>query len=326
MRSLLVVIFAVLMLAPLPASAEWLQTEEAIMGTAIEVQVWADDREQGKAAMSAVIDEMHRIDGLMSTWKDNSEISRVNREAAAAPALASEELRMLIRKAEQISERTRGAFDITYASVGFLYDYRERVKPNDTEIAAAIRSVNYQFVSVNDEAGTVSFARDGVRIDLGGIAKGYAVERGVDILRQHGIQHGLVSAGGDTRVLGDRRGRPWRVGIRDPREDGAMVAMLPVVNEAISTSGDYERYFEAEGVRFHHIINPGTGKSAGEVRSATVVGPDGTFTDALSTSVFVLGVQEGLAVIDALEGFEAVVVDAEGGLFFSHGFSQLNTK
>ena len=307
-------------------SAEWLQTEKAIMGTAIQVQLWSDDKTRGEAGLAAVIEEMHRIDRLMSTYKPESEISRVNREAAGGPVKASNELRMLIHMAEGISLRTNGAFDITYASVGFLYDYRERVHPKDTEIEAALRSVNYRFVTVNDEQGTVSFDRGGVRIDLGGIAKGYAVERGISILRDMGFAHALVSAGGDTRVLGDRLGRPWRVGIRDPRHDGRLVATLPLNDEAISTSGDYERFFEEDGVRYHHIINPGTGQSPGDIHSATVVGPDGVLTDALSTSVFVLGVTQGLAVIDALEGYEAVVVDARGRLFFSRGFSLLDNS
>lgn len=312
-----------LLFAPAGASAEWFQTEKAIMGTAIEVQAWTTDEAVGEAAIAAVIEEMHRIDRLMSTYKPESEISRVNAEAAQHPVEASAELRMLIRKAGTISMRTHGAFDITYASVGFLYDFRARVHPDAETIGSALPSVDYRFVSVDDEAGTVSFAREGVRIDLGGIAKGYAVERGIAILRELGVQHALVSAGGDTRVLGDRLGRPWRVGIRDPRQDGKMVALLPLNDEAISTSGDYERFFEADGVRYHHIINPGTGRSASSLRSATVVGPDATLTDALSTSVFVLGVDQGLAVINNLEGFEAVLVDTDGRLHFSHGFSRL---
>lgn len=303
--------------------AEWFETEKAIMGTAIGVQAWHDDKQVGEKAVAAVIEEMHRIDRLMSTYKPASEISRVNDTAALGPAAASDELRMLIRKAEYISELTGGAFDITYASVGFLYDFRQRVRPDAAAISDALPSVNFRFVMVDDLAGTVSFAREGVRIDLGGIAKGYAVERGIAILREHGVLHGLVSAGGDTRVLGDRLGRPWRVGIRDPRQDGKMVALLPLKDEAISTSGDYERFFEAEGVRYHHIINPGTGKSAALLRSATVVGPDATLTDALSTSVFVLGVEEGLGVINGLDNFEAVLVDNDGRLHFSHGFSRL---
>ncbi len=294
------------------------------MGTAIEVQLWAEDAARGEAAVEAVIEELHRIDNLMSTWKPESEISRINSGAAKVPVPAGEELRSLIKQAQTISEHTRGAFDITYASVGFLYDYRERVRPDDTAVAGALESVDYRLVTVDDDAGTVSYAREGVRIDLGGIAKGYAVERGIVILRKRGVEHALVSAGGDTRVLGSRLGRPWRVGIRDPRRDGEMVALLPLTDEAISTSGDYERYFEAEGERYHHIINPGTGQSASSVRSATVVGPDGTLTDALSTSVFVLGVADGLAVINGLDGFEAVVVDSDGLLHFSRGFRQLN--
>ncbi len=168
------------------ASAEWLRADKAIMGTAIEVQLWAEDAARGEAAVEAVIEELHRIDNLMSTWKPESEISRINSGAAKVPVPAGEELRSLIKQAQTISEHTRGAFDITYASVGFLYDYRERVRPDDTAVAGALESVGYRFVTVDDDEGTVSYAREGVRIDLGGIAKGYAVERGIVILRNRG--------------------------------------------------------------------------------------------------------------------------------------------
>jgi len=158
-----------------------------------------------------------------------------------------------------------------------------------------------------------------VRINLGGIAKGYVVERGVDILRKHGIRHGIVTAGGDTRLLGDRRGRPWMVGVRDPREEGEVAISIPLVDEAISTSGDYERFFDENGIRYHHIIKPSTGKPATGVHSATVIGPDAVITDALSTSVFVMGVDKGLTLIGTLPDYESIVIDAEGRMYYSDG-------
>ena len=131
------------------------------------------------------------------------------------------------------------------------------------------------------ERNTIRFLRDGLRIDLGGIAKGYAVDRSIDQLRKLGIEHAMVNAGGDTRLIGDRRGKPWIVGVRDPRNEGKMVTRLPLENEAISTSGDYERYFEEDGVRYHHILVPGTGDVARAVRSATIIGPDATLGEKL---------------------------------------------
>ncbi|MBT8136096.1 MAG: FAD:protein FMN transferase, partial [Gammaproteobacteria bacterium] len=262
-----------------------------------------------------------RIDALMSTWRDDTEMARVNARAASEPVEVSIELFDLIERALSFGTVTRGAFDVTYASAGFLFDYRERVKPHRQELNAALQVVDYRLVRLNRDDCTVKFLRDGMRIDLGGIAKGHAVERAVALLRERGIEHALVSAGGDTRVLGDRRGRPWSVGIRHPRgERRDVLASLPLVDEAISTSGDYERYFEEDGARYHHIINPRTGQSPADVRSVSVIGPDGVWTDALSTGVFVLGVAEGLELIESLDGYEAVIVDAGQQLHVSTGF------
>jgi FAD:protein FMN transferase len=147
------------------------------------------------------------------------------------------------------------------------------------------------------------------------------VDRSIALLRALGIEHAMVNAGGDTRLIGDRRGKPWIVGIRDPRNDGKVVTRLPLENEAISTSGDYERYFEEDGVRYHHILVPGTGQVARAVRSATVIGPDATLTDGLSTTVFVLGVERGMELVSRLPGVEAVIVDGEGRVFHSAGLA-----
>jgi thiamine biosynthesis lipoprotein len=204
-----------------------------------------------------------------------------------------------------------------------MYDFRQKVKPDEQTLLRALPAVDYHHVLVNDGNRTVRFRHPKVRIDLGGIAKGYAAERSVEILRRRGIEHALVSAGGDTRILGDRRGRSWNVGVRDPRQEGRVIAMLPLVDEAISTSGDYERYFEEDGIRYHHIIKPTTGKPADSVRSVTVIGPDATSTDALSTSLFVLGIRKGLTLVESLQEYEAVFVDHYGDLFYSDGFARL---
>lgn len=302
-----------------PAPAEWIRSEVPIMGTRIYVELWHEDEGCGENAAAAVIEEMRRIDRLMSSYKPESQVSRINRDAAISPVTAGPELIELILDALELSELTQGAFDITYASVGYLYDYRQRTRPDAAEIRDTLPAVDYRHVVVDPKLRTVSFKASGVRIDLGGIAKGYAVERGVEILRKRGVDHAIVTAGGDSRILGDRRGRPWVVGIRDPRNRGKISARIPLVDEAISTSGDYERYFEEDGIRYHHILNPSTGKSARSVRSVTIVGPEATRTDGLSTSVFVLGVEAGMALVDRLPEAEAVIVDKEGKLYYSSG-------
>ena len=304
---------------PLQSSAEWFTDARPMMGTEVSVYFWHDDPDAGRLALDAVFAEVERINRLMSTYIEDSPISDINRRAASEPVVAGEELFHLVQRSLDVSVLTRGAFDITYESVGQHYDFRRRMRPDDATIAAGRELIDFRYVKLDPAAGTVSFMREGVRINLGGIAKGYAVERGVDVLRLRGATHGIVTAGGDSRLLGDRRGRPWMIGIRDPREDGKVAISLPLADEAISTSGDYERFFDEDGVRYHHIIEPSTGEPAGKVHSATVFGPDAVITDALSTSVFVLGVDEGLRLIAALPDYESVVIDSAGQIYYSDG-------
>ncbi|MGI9234415.1 MAG: FAD:protein FMN transferase [Woeseiaceae bacterium] len=309
----------VLLLAPPASVAEWVGDARPLMGTEVSVYLWSDDPELGKQALEEVFSEAARIDQLMSTYKDDSEISKINRQAAVEPVVTGEELFQLVQRSLDISVLTLGAFDITYDSVGQHYDFRSRKRPDPDTVAAARENIDYRFVELDLVAHTVSFLREGVRINLGGIAKGYVVERGIDILRRYGLKHAIVTAGGDSRLLGDRRDRPWMVGIRDPRVDGKVAISVPLVDEAISTSGDYERYFEEDGVRYHHIITPETGTPASGVHSATVFGPDAVITDALSTSVFVMGVEQGLMLIATLPDYESIVIDSEGRVYYSDG-------
>ena len=311
-----------LLLVSCMADAEWLGDARPMMGTEVSVTLWSDDPEMGLAALEAVFQEVDRIDRLMSTYKDDSEISKINRTAAESAVVVSHELYQLIARSLEISILTQGAFDITYDSVGQHYDFRERQRPDDETVVSELENVDYRYIELDDQSASIRFLQDGVRINLGGIAKGYVVERGIDILRANGIENAIVTAGGDSRLMGDRRGRPWMVGIRDPRKDGEVAISVPLQDEAISTSGDYERFFDEDGIRYHHIIQPGTGMPVSGVHSATVFGPDAITTDALSTSVFVMGVDLGLRMIAVLPDYESIVIDAEGQVFFSDGLEQ----
>ena len=313
----------ILFLLPLNVHADWHRQQAAIMGTAINVELWHADTEHARSLTQSVLDEMHRIDNLMSTYKPDSELSLINANAAEGPVTVSTELLSLIIRALDYSVITAGAFDITYASAGQYYDYRNGVKPSDRQLQQALPAINYRHVKIDPQTSTIEFMRQGVRIDLGGIAKGYAVDRGMEILRSAGVENAIVSAGGDSRVIGKRRDRPWNVGIRHPRNRDSIVSMIPLENSAISTSGDYERYFEEDGVRYHHILNPGTGKSSHEVHSSSIIGAVATDTDALSTSVFVLGVTEGLQLINSLPDTEAVIIDSRGHMHYSAGLAQV---
>ena len=302
-----------------PSRAEWVGDAEAHMGTEVSVYLWHDDAEQARRAVEAIFAEMARIDQHMSTYKEESRMSEINRDAAMRPVVAGDELFGLVERALDISVLTRGAFDITYDSVGRHYDFREGRRPDADTISEELPLIDYRFVELDRDEGTIRFAREGVRINLGGIAKGYAVERGVAIARQHGVRYARVTAGGDTRLLGDRRGVPWMVGVQNPRNADDVAVTIPLQDEAISTSGDYERYFDEDGERYHHIIVPSTGTPAGEVHSVTIIGPDAVITDALSTSVFVMGVDQGLKLIAALPDYEGIVIDAAGEMFYSSG-------
>ena len=313
------ILFCLLAFAALPAPAEWYSREEAIMGTAVRVELWHEDAADARTAMGAVMDEMHRIDELMSPYKPDSELSRINREAAQKPVPISQEMFDLIARSIEFSKLSGGAFDITFSSVGYMYDYREHVKPTDAQIAKALPGISYRHLQLGPKARTIRYDRAGVRIDLGGIAKGYAVDNCIAILKGRGVTNAIVTAGGDSRLLGDKRGRPWNVGIRDPRRRGEVVAVLPLADTAISTSGDYERFFEEDGVRYHHIINPKTGKSAKGVRSVTVIAPDGITTEGLTKSVFVKGPKEGMRLIESLKGVDAIIIDDAGRMTYSPG-------
>ena len=306
----------------MPAMADWYADSRPMLGTEVSVRLWHDDPDKGRALVEQFFTEVDRIDQLMSTYIEESEISKINREAAQHPVQAGDELFRIIQRSLDISILTRGAFDITYESVGQHYDFRARQRPDAETVAENLDLIDYRLVNLNTAQGTVEFAAEGVRINLGGIAKGYVVERGVDLLRVAGVEHAVVTAGGDSKLLGDRRGQPWMVGIRDPRVDGEVAMRVPLIDEAISTSGDYERFFDEDGVRYHHIISPSTGNPASGVHSATVFGPDAVFTDALSTSVFVMGVDMGLRLIATLPDYESIVIDSEGRIYFSDGLMQ----
>jgi thiamine biosynthesis lipoprotein len=310
---------ALLIAGGAPARAEWMARDEAIMGTRITVQLRAADAAKGSAAIDAVMAEMRRIDELMSHYKPESELSQINLHAADAPVTVDRELFDLLKLSLHFSEVTDGAFDITYAGVGHLYDYRRHIRPTEAQIQAALPTVNWRNLILDSDKLTVKFAMPGMRIDVGGIGKGYAVDRCIGILQSLGITHALVTAGGDSRIIGDRDGRPWIVGIRHPDDPNKIVTRLPLVDTAMSTSGDYFRFFDEDGVRYHHIIDPHTGHSASRVRSATILGPTATETDGLSKTAFVLGAEKTLELINRMPKFDAIFITPDGRVLYSHG-------
>lgn len=299
-----------------PANAEWFEKEAAVMSTSIRAEIWHEQPQRAQQLLEGVIEEMRRVDRLMSPYKPKSELAIINSQASLKPVAVSPELFKLIQLSLAHGIRSDGRFDITFASVGYQYDYRRSIKPDDKKIATALPAINFRAVDLDTINRTVAFKHENTRIDLGGIAKGHAVDNAVNYLVQQGVKHGIVSAGGDSRIIGDRRGRPWMLGVKSPRAEGHAVA-LPVESLALSTSGDYERFFEEGGTRYHHIIDPSNGKSVTGVQSVTIMGPTAVQTDALSTTVFVMGVEKGLAYIEGQPEYSAIIIDHRGKLFYS---------
>ncbi len=289
------------------------------MGTAIHVELWQLDPKEAEKNIQRVLLEMRRIDLLMSPFKKDSELNLVNNQAAKHPVKISSELFNLVQKSLEISRLSKGAFDITFASVGQFYDYRKKSQPTKKELTSNLKNINYKHIKLDKKNQTIFFTQPGTKIDLGGIAKGHAVDRSIKILQEHGITQAMVSAGGDTRIIGDKGGHPWYVGIRHPRDKKKSAVILPLSQTAISTSGDYERYFIKDNIRHHHIIKPSTGDSARELMSVSILGDESTTVDALSTTVFILGLKKGMKLISTLPNTEAIIIDNNGQMFYSEG-------
>ncbi len=324
--ALLAAIAAALLLSATSATRTptYLSFTEEIMAAPITVLVPA---EHGEAAARVVFDVFREVDARMSEWKETSPLSAVNRAAGRKPVAVPADLRALISRAKAVGDLTGGAFDITWAALWGIWDFtaEQPRPPGDDEIAAGVAHIDYRRVQIDDQAGTVYLPDEKMVLGLGGIAKGHALDLSAKALRERGVTSFLISAGGQTMLGGLRDGRSWRVGVRDPR--GARddyFAHLELSDTSTSTSGDYERYFFIDGVRYHHILDPRTGRPAAPadtLRSATVVSADATLADALSTALMILGRERALALAEQTEGVEAVLVDAAGKVHTSSGLT-----
>ncbi len=309
-----------------PASAEWHERHQPIMGTRVSVEFWHDNADQADQLAAAVFSDMRSIEAQLSPYIESSELSTVNQQAHQSSVVIEQNFFQLLEKSLYFSRISDGAFDISFASVGRFYDYRKEVAPSDVQLEENLPAINYQLIQLNKEKSSIRFLHPQLKIDLGGIAKGYAVDRAVDLLKEAGVQSAIVSAGGDSRILGDRQGTPWMIGVRHPREEGEYVVRIPLSNTAISTSGDYERFYLDGETRIHHILDPKSGKSASEVQSVSVMSNMAVDTDALSTTVFVMGVSPGLKLINSLSGVDAIIIDGDGKLHYSDGLLRAESQ
>lgn len=310
--------------APAPApSREVVRAERLAMGSALRLTAWSTDAERTRQAFDAVFAEFDRLEALLSVWTPGSDVVRLNQAPPGTPVPVRTETREVLQAAAQVSRWTDGAFDVTFGALAevwkFDHDQDNRV-PSDAEIAARLPRVDYRTVVVEEGPGTVTRTRAGVRVHLGGIGKGYAVDRAVAILRAAGLADFMVQAGGDLYVAGMAGETPWRLGIQDPRgtPDDAF-AVVELRDATFSTSGDYERFFELGGVRYHHLLDPKTGHPARGCRSVTIVARQALLADGLSTGVFILGPERGMALVERLPDVEAVIVTADNRVLVSSG-------
>lgn len=295
----------------------------AMMGTDIQVLVLGDGDVPAAQVADAALAEMARIEALMSEWRDDSLLSAVNRAAGHHPVAVTPELMRLLVESARAAELSAGAFDITFAGAGRLWDFKhpDPQPPTATAVAAALATVGHVRLILDQAAGTAFLHDPGMRIGLGGIAKGYAVDRAAQVVAKHGFTNFAVNAGGDLCVRGRRGERRWSVAIRDPRQADQHLAVIPVSNAAVVTSGDYERFFIHQGRRYAHIIDPRTGWPVDHCQSVTVVAERTYWADALATAVFVLGPERGLALIESLPDAECLIVDADGRPRVSSGLA-----
>lgn len=297
------------------------QKTRFMMDTAVEIRAIGIDSAE---AVDQAFAEIGRIEQLFSRHLSDSEISSINNQAGNWVTVSPEVIQ-LIETSLEYCKLSDGAFDITLGNLIELWDFgaNENYIPNATEIEAVLIGVDYNKVSIDKERNAIKIP-SGSMIDLGGIAKGYAVDRSRNVLRDAGIEHAMIFGGGDIATIGTKGdGSPWRVGIQDPRESTQLLGIIPLINNTIVTSGDYERFFIKDGVRFHHILDPHTGYPARDVISVTIVADFAADGDALSTAVFVLGRKAGLELVESLAGFEAVIVDDEGEIWVSSGLKNI---
>ncbi len=319
---ILVVPFVAHALAQVRETEEFLVTEERVMmGTQVIIKALGNDRDRLDRAVQAAFEEVSRLEKIMSNFIPTSELSRINQQAGKAPVPISRELFWVIQRSLFFSKLSDGAFDISFASVGKLWNFRSGILPIPETVQEQLPFVNYRKIRLDEKSSTVFLQDPQMEIGLGGIGKGYAMDRAMAVLMDHGIRNAMVMAGGDTLIKGRKGNEPWRVGLRDPNKEDGILAVLPLEDQAISTSGDYERFFIKDGVRYHHILDPKTGYPAKLCRSVTILAQDATTSDALTKPVFILGPKKGLAFIKQLEGVEAIIVDDQGKIHLSSGLA-----
>lgn len=308
------------------AEAELFTRTQYLLGTYVNIMIWHDgETEKVEKAATDAFAEIRRIESVFSIYKPDSEISKINREAGGSLIPVSAETFEMLQKAVAIAEETEGAFDITFAGAGKLYDFQSKDPqvPTQKMIDKALFAVGISQLQLDDGNRRASLASAGAKIDLGGFIKGYCVDKASQVIIKQGFGDCIVNAGGDMFVSGKKGKKYWKIGIRNPtgsRDD--LSATLSVRDMAVVTSGDYERFFEKDGIRYHHIIDPRTGRPARKCKSVTVLAKKVIDADYLATAVFVLGPEKGLALIEKKSDAQVFIIDDQMKWYFSKGFKK----
>ena len=293
------------------------------MGSELNLTAWAADEAAARSAFDAVFTEFERLEAQMSTWRPGSDVLRINAAAGDHAVPVAPDVRDVLRLARQISEWTEGTFDVTFGALTDVWKFdqdQDNTIPSPEAIRARLPLIDYRQIEIDDRAGTVFLKRKRMKIHLGGIGKGYAVEHAMQILRRAGLRDFMIQAGGDLYVGGHKDGRLWRLGINDPRgPEGKSFATIDLTDSTFSTSGDYARFFMKNGVRYHHILDPATGQPARLCRSVTIAAESPVLADAVAKGVFILGPEKGMALVERLPRLEAVIVTAKNEVLVSSG-------
>jgi thiamine biosynthesis lipoprotein len=318
------IVLALIVLASGCAKSKTVQKTQSIMGTDVTITVVAQSSEEGEAAIEAGMRELRRLDAMMSLYKNDSEITKVNLAAGKNPVQVSPEMVEVVERAVEVSRLSGGIFDVTIGPLVVLWQMRlkEGKVPTDEEIARTRSLVNYRNIVIDKKASTIFLKKPGMIMDLGGM-KGYTADRAAAVIKKSGIDNAIIAVAGDIWVLGHREdGTPWRIGVQHPREQDKTLTVLDIKDKYISTSGDYERFVIKENKRYHHIIDPRTGKPSKGVISATLIGDKGALIDPLTKVPFIIGPAEGIKIVKKL-GAEAIIVDDQGKVFMTDGIKNL---
>lgn len=291
-----------------------------LMGSRFDITLVAADQNGADVYIDLAVDEITRIEKLISSWDPNSQTSRINQYAGIAPVQVDRELLDLIKRSMVISGLTDGAFDISYASMDRIWQFDGSMKemPAESLIAKSVERVGYRKIVLNEVDNTVFLPQGGMKIGFGAIGKGYAADMAKKLLQERGVVAGIINASGDMNTWGRQpNGEEWKVAITNPMNKEGAFALVPISQGAVVTSGNYEKYVEFNGIRYTHIIDPRTGYPAHGIISATVFAPSAELADALATSVFVMGKEVGIERINQLPNVECIIIDDQGNIHTS---------